>query len=83
MHVVAAKLTQLAFRMVNFVKCDITQWKDQVALFKQCLSTSKSNTIDLVIANAGIAGSDPVYQNSGVGLDQLCVGFVKGATRLT
>ncbi|KAI1321263.1 short chain dehydrogenase reductase [Xylariaceae sp. FL0255] len=42
----------------KFVKCDIREWGDQVALFETAVSASPSKGVDVVIANAGIIGDD-------------------------
>jgi NAD(P)-dependent dehydrogenase (short-subunit alcohol dehydrogenase family) len=52
-------------RLVHFARCDVTQWEDQAALFKLAVEKSKSGNIDLVVANAGISGQDPVFLNPG------------------
>ncbi|KAF9882913.1 hypothetical protein FE257_004894 [Aspergillus nanangensis] len=41
-----------------FVKCDVSIWEDQVAVFQTAAQQSPSNKIDIVVANAGIAGPD-------------------------
>lgn len=40
-----------------FVKCDIRNWDDQIRLFETAGSKSPSNSVDIVIANAGISRS--------------------------
>ncbi|KAK5049528.1 hypothetical protein LTR84_004457 [Exophiala bonariae] len=40
-----------------FVKCDIRNWEDQISLFETARSRSPSNSVDIVIANAGISRS--------------------------
>ncbi|KAG9789867.1 hypothetical protein KCU88_g1469, partial [Aureobasidium melanogenum] len=55
------KLEQELGSSVKFVKCNVTVWSDQLAVFKKSLSLSPSGRIDIVIANAGIAGGDSVY----------------------
>ncbi|TFL02059.1 hypothetical protein BDV98DRAFT_592554 [Pterulicium gracile] len=40
---------------VKFVRCDVTNWGDQVNLFKTAASMSPSGSVHHVIANAGIA----------------------------
>ena len=40
-----------------FVKCDIRDWDDQVKLFETAKKSSPSNSVDIVIANAGISRS--------------------------
>jgi NAD(P)-dependent dehydrogenase (short-subunit alcohol dehydrogenase family) len=37
------------------LRCDVTVWEDQVALFEAALSTFKA--IDVVVANAGVTES--------------------------
>ncbi|KAJ5812284.1 hypothetical protein N7474_008585 [Penicillium riverlandense] len=44
-----------------FVKCDVTNWADQVNLFKTALACSPSHRVDTVIAQAGISGRDSLY----------------------
>ncbi|KAH7142122.1 short chain dehydrogenase reductase [Dactylonectria macrodidyma] len=41
-----------------FVKCDVRDWDQQVALFRTALESSPHKSIDVVIANAGIVGAD-------------------------
>ncbi|KAG4277737.1 hypothetical protein FPRO04_06980 [Fusarium proliferatum] len=40
-----------------FVKCDIRDWDQQKAMFETAKSQSPSNSVDVVIANAGISRS--------------------------
>ena len=40
-----------------FVKCDIRSWEDQIRLFETARSKSPNNSVDIVIANAGISRS--------------------------
>lgn len=47
----------------HFVVCDVTQWKDQLAMFKAALSKSPNKRIDFVVANAGISGYDDIFHN--------------------
>ena len=49
---------------VHFAACDVTKWEDQLALFQKAKSVSTSGKIDIVVANAGIAGPDPVFLNA-------------------
>jgi len=42
---------------VAFVKCDIRNWEDQVRLFETAKSKSPNNSVDIVVANAGISRS--------------------------
>jgi NAD(P)-dependent dehydrogenase (short-subunit alcohol dehydrogenase family) len=46
---------------VQFVKCDVTSWPDQVSLFKAAVSESPARSCDIVVANAGIARNDDVF----------------------
>lgn len=41
----------------QFVKCDIRDWDQQKAVFEKAKSQSPSNSVDVVIANAGISRS--------------------------
>ncbi|OBT85661.1 hypothetical protein VE02_05772 [Pseudogymnoascus sp. 03VT05] len=50
---VAFKKSQAAF-----VRCDVTAWGDQVNAFETAVKLSPNQKIDIVIANAGIAGPD-------------------------
>ncbi|KAF2093124.1 NAD(P)-binding protein [Rhizodiscina lignyota] len=43
-----------------FVKCDVRDWQEQVDLFNEALKLSPHKGIDVVVANAGIAGPDPL-----------------------
>lgn len=40
-----------------FVKCDIREWDDMINLFETAKNKSPSNSVDVVIANAGISRS--------------------------
>lgn len=40
-----------------FVKCDIRDWDDQIKLFETAKTKSPHNSVDVVIANAGISRS--------------------------
>ena len=46
----------------QFVKCDVRQWKEQVEVFKAAIANSPHKSVDIVIANAGISGDDPLYK---------------------
>ncbi|KAL2844101.1 hypothetical protein BJY01DRAFT_248345 [Aspergillus pseudoustus] len=43
-----------------FVKCDVSIWEEQVAVFQSAVQRSPSKKIDIVVANAGIAGPDVI-----------------------
>jgi NAD(P)-dependent dehydrogenase (short-subunit alcohol dehydrogenase family) len=45
----------------QFVQCDVTKFVDQVNVFKAALKLSPTGRIDVVVANAGIAGNDPLF----------------------
>ncbi|KAF1813592.1 NAD(P)-binding protein [Eremomyces bilateralis CBS 781.70] len=45
---------------VWFVKCDVCDWDAQVQMFKEAVRLSPHKGIDVVVANAGIAGTDPM-----------------------
>ena len=45
----------------QYVTCDVTQWKHQLAMFKQAIANSPNHRVDFVIANAGISGFDDVF----------------------
>tara|TARA_R110002003_G_scaffold1005_1_gene21945 strand:+ start:9724 stop:10821 length:1098 start_codon:yes stop_codon:yes gene_type:complete len=49
-----------ASNQVHFVHCDVTNWQSQVNLFKEAVKLSPHGGIDTVVANAGIAGYDPL-----------------------
>lgn len=46
----------------QFLKCDVTSWQDQLAVFKAAIANSPEKSLDVVIANAGIGGNDSVFQ---------------------
>ncbi|WEW61726.1 hypothetical protein PRK78_007220 [Emydomyces testavorans] len=54
----SAALTEELPGKVQFVKCDVRSWEDQVRLFEAAISSSPSKSCDIVIANAGILGPD-------------------------
>lgn len=49
---------------VHFVHCDVTDWQSQAALFKEAARLSPHGGIDCVVANAGIAGKEPMHDPS-------------------
>lgn len=55
--------SELGRDKAQFVVCDVTQWKPQLAMFKHALAHSPNHRVDIVIANAGIAGFDDVFHN--------------------
>ena len=59
-------LTDKFHSCVKFVKCNVTVWVDQLAAFKTAISSSPSGRVDVVIANAGISGGDPVFLDDGM-----------------
>jgi NAD(P)-dependent dehydrogenase (short-subunit alcohol dehydrogenase family) len=42
-----------------FVKCDVRVWAEQVAMFEKAVKWSPHGGIDIVVANAGVAGIEP------------------------
>ena len=42
---------------VKFVKCNVTDWNDQVRMFDTAIESSPHRSCDVVIANAGISRS--------------------------
>ncbi|BCS17684.1 uncharacterized protein APUU_10512S [Aspergillus puulaauensis] len=46
-----------------FVQCDVTIWEQQRAVFETATRRSSTGKIDIVIANAGIAGPDVLSGN--------------------
>lgn len=42
----------------HFVSCNVTSWQSQVDFFKRAVALSPHGGIDVVVANAGIAGQD-------------------------
>ncbi|PQE31736.1 short chain dehydrogenase reductase family oxidoreductase protein [Rutstroemia sp. NJR-2017a WRK4] len=57
--------SKLASELQNtkFVKCDVSNWEDQVELFRE--AASFTGKIDYVIANAGVCPKDEVFDFSG------------------
>lgn len=47
-----------------FVKCDVRNWQDQVNVFKTAIAKSPRHGIDIVVANAGVSGSDEFYEGT-------------------
>ncbi|RFU28545.1 hypothetical protein B7463_g7791, partial [Scytalidium lignicola] len=47
---------------ILFLKCDVTSWEDQVALFETTKAKSPNGGIDIVIANAGIFKEDLFFE---------------------
>jgi NAD(P)-dependent dehydrogenase (short-subunit alcohol dehydrogenase family) len=45
---------------VHFVVCDVCDWQQQVDMFKKAIELSEHGGIDVVVANAGIAGPEPL-----------------------
>jgi NAD(P)-dependent dehydrogenase (short-subunit alcohol dehydrogenase family) len=58
-----ALVSELGQDKVTFVKCDTRVWEDQASLFKTACEKSPSGGIDIVLANAGITGLDPVFND--------------------
>lgn len=49
----------------KFVKCDVRDWDQQVAVFDAALENSPHKSIDIVIANAGVVGADDLNNLDG------------------
>ena len=45
----------------QFLKCDVRVWAEQLVVFKAAKQNSPHKSIDIVVANAGITGYDPVF----------------------
>jgi len=45
----------------QFIKCDVTNWDQQVEAFEVAMKNSPQKSCDIVIANAGILGHDGVF----------------------
>lgn len=50
---------------VQFVKCDTTSWTDQLHMFQQAVANSPDKSCDVVIANAGVSGTDELFALEG------------------
>ena len=65
-HSAAVVLADIPFiRHALFVRCNVTKWNDQYEMFKLAKDKSPSKTIDVVVANAGITGADPIFYGEG------------------
>lgn len=49
----------------KFVKCDTTNWEDQLEMFRTAAGFSDDGRISYVVANAGIARADELFSYSG------------------
>jgi NAD(P)-dependent dehydrogenase (short-subunit alcohol dehydrogenase family) len=58
-----ALVSELGPERVAFVKCDTRSWEDQAALFRVAVIQSPSHSVDIVLANAGISGSDSIFND--------------------
>ncbi|KAH8803552.1 short chain dehydrogenase reductase [Xylogone sp. PMI_703] len=45
----------------QFCECDVTSWEDQLAAFKAAIANSPEKSLDIVVANVGIGGADPLF----------------------
>jgi NAD(P)-dependent dehydrogenase (short-subunit alcohol dehydrogenase family) len=52
-------------RKVWVSRCDVTNWEHQAAMFEDTIKKTPNNRVDIVIANAGISGQDPVFVDDG------------------
>ena len=72
------------------VKCDVMNWDEQLAMFKDAIANSPKKRIDVVVANAGIAATpDDVYTTDGTtfppvsGSESLTIASREGRPRET
>ncbi|VUC23914.1 unnamed protein product [Clonostachys rosea] len=49
----------------QFVKCDVRDWSQQVAVFEAAVRNSPDRSCDIVIANAGVVGVDSLLNFQG------------------
>jgi NAD(P)-dependent dehydrogenase (short-subunit alcohol dehydrogenase family) len=49
----------------QFVKCDVRNWDDQVAVFEAAVANSPDKSCDIVISNAGIIVPDDMFKFDG------------------
>ena len=56
-HDIEKELNGRGSKRCAFVKCDIREWEDQKRMFETAKSSSPANSVDIVIANAGISRS--------------------------
>ncbi|KAK5444212.1 hypothetical protein LTS15_010565 [Exophiala xenobiotica] len=49
----------------QFVKCDVTNFDDQVQAFEAAMKNSPQRSCDVVIANAGVVGQDDMFTLEG------------------
>lgn len=54
------------------MRCDVTSWEDQVAMFKAAVANSPEKSCDIVVANAGIGGEDSIFKFDGMSTFLLC-----------
>ncbi|QDS76216.1 hypothetical protein FKW77_008508 [Venturia effusa] len=63
-HVTIADLNEnrelAALNNVQYTRCDVRVWADQLAAFQSALKKSPNGRIDIVVANAGILADDPI-----------------------
>jgi NAD(P)-dependent dehydrogenase (short-subunit alcohol dehydrogenase family) len=50
----------------QFIYCDVTSWDSQIHMFKSAKENSPENSVDVVVACAGITGADPVFNVEGI-----------------
>lgn len=48
---------------LHFIECNVADWKSQVSFFKAAKKLSPHGGIDTVVANAGVADLDPIFEN--------------------
>ena len=57
------KLRQEFPLSTTFVKCDVTSWESQLAVFKKAREVSPTSRIDIVVANAGVSTADQIFNH--------------------
>ena len=60
------KLADEFQEQARFVRCNTTNWEDQVHLFETAASLSPTGKVHYVVANAGIIRADDVFAYSGM-----------------
>lgn len=58
---------------MQYIRCDVTNWEDQVAAFKAAVIKSPSKSVDIVVANAGISGSDEFFEGIRQPISSACL----------
>lgn len=59
------KLVKEFPQQTTFVKCDTTNWDEQLHMFQEAASFSPTGKIHYVVANAGIIKQDEIFAHAG------------------